>query len=228
MPMSRMNGTETGAPPDDMEVKQMRNKKMLAIALAVVFGLAFGRKNPALGISLGLCMGAAFGLFSNEREEEKAEAEASTADRDSAFPVRPLEKSETGAALQLAWKVFCEYESPDYSPEGTEEFRKALNDDEYLRGLVYYGAFDGDRLIGMLAIRKEKAHICLCFVDGAYHRQGVGTALFRRMRKDFPGRTITVNSSPFGVPFYRALGFTQTDSEQTINGIRFTPMVYKA
>ena len=31
---------------------------------------------------------------------------------------------------------------------------------------------------------------------------------------------------PFGVPFYRALGFTPTDGEQTVSGIRFTPMAY--
>ena len=202
----------------------MKNKRVFAVAIAVVFGLVFGRQNLALGISLGLCMGAAFGLFTNDKEEEKAEA--STEEHERGFPVRLLEKGETDAALQLAWRVFCEYESPDYAPEGTEEFKKALNDDEYLRGLVFYGAFDGKRMIGMLAIREEKAHLCLLFVDGEYHRQGVGTALFERMREDYGGKTITVNSSPFGVPFYRSLGFTPTDGEQTVNGIRFTPMAY--
>ncbi len=140
--------------------------------------------------------------------------------------IRLLQKKETGSAIRLAWKVFCEFESPDYAPEGTEEFKKALNDDAYLRGLVYYGAFDGDKLAGMLGIRKEKAHICLLFVDGEYHRRGVGTALFERMCEDYRGKTITVNSSPYGAAFYRALGFTPTDGEQTVNGIRFTPMAY--
>ena len=45
------------------------------------------------------------------------------------FLVRPLENAEKGKALQLAWKVFCEFESPDYAPEGTEELKKCLNDD---------------------------------------------------------------------------------------------------
>ena len=31
------------------------------------------------------------------------------------FPVRPLEHAEKGSALQLAWRVFCEFESPDYA-----------------------------------------------------------------------------------------------------------------
>ena len=140
--------------------------------------------------------------------------------------IRPLEESEIQTALDLAWKVFVEYESPDYAPEGTEEFRKCLKDDAYLNGIVYYGAFDGEHMIGMIGIRKEKNHICFCFVDGQYHRMGIGTKMFRRMTEDFSGKTITLNSSPYGVPFYKALGFVATDKEQTINGIRFTPMQY--
>ena len=142
--------------------------------------------------------------------------------------IRPLQKEETESALRLSWKVFCEFESPDYAPEGTEEFKRCLNDDAYLAGIRYYGAFDEDKPVGVLGIREEKAHICFFFVDGAYQRLGIGTKLFRRMREDFPGRTITLNSSPYGLPFYRALGFTPTDSEKTVNGIRFTPMVCPA
>ena len=143
------------------------------------------------------------------------------------YLIRPLRSDETDAALALAWKVFTEYESPDYAPEGTEEFRQTLQNEAYLAGLRYYGAFDGERLVGLLAIREQKRHICFFFVDGEYHRRGIGTKLFKRMREDFPSQSITLNSSPYGVPFYKALGFTATDSEQTVNGIRFTPMEYK-
>ena len=143
------------------------------------------------------------------------------------YPVRLLTVDERASALELAWKVFCEFESPDYAPEGTEEFRKTLKDEAYLAGLRHYGAFDGEKLIGTLAIRERQRHVCFFFVDGEYHRRGVGTKLFRRMREDFPGCTITLNSSPYGLPFYKALGFIATDREQTVNGIRFTPMEYK-
>ena len=142
------------------------------------------------------------------------------------YTIRLLKEKERDAALQLAWKVFSQYESPDYAPEGTAEFKKTLSDGNYLAGIRYYGAFDRERLAGILAIREEEAHICFFFVDGAYHRRGIGTRLFMRMRPDFPGQTITVNASPYGLPFYRALGFTLADREQTVNGIRFTPMVF--
>ena len=139
--------------------------------------------------------------------------------------IRPLVENEIPAALDLARKVFAEYESPDYSPEGTEEFYRSLRDEQYLAGIRYYGAFDGEKLIGEVGIRPERGHICAFFVDGAYHRRGIGTKLFRRLREDFPGR-ITLNSSPYGLLFYQALGFAAADTEQTVNGIRFTPMAF--
>ena len=141
--------------------------------------------------------------------------------------LRRLSENERQAALDLAWAVFSEYESPDYAPEGTEEFRKCLHDEAYLSGLHYYGAFDGEKLIGEIAIRPDRKHICFFFVDGRYHRRGIGTRMFRSVLEEYPNETITLNSSPYGLPFYKAVGFVPTDEEKTVNGIRFTPMKYE-
>ena len=141
--------------------------------------------------------------------------------------IRKLSAEERSTALDLAWRVFSEYESPDYGEEGIEEFRKCLHDEGYLAGIEYYGAFGGERLIGLVGIRSDKKHICFFFVDGKYHRQGIGTMLFKAVRQEYPNQIITLNSSPYGVPFYHALGFTDTDKEQTVNGIWFTPMKYE-
>ena len=109
--------------------------------------------------------------------------------------IRKLSAEERASALDLAWRVFSEYESPDYS-----------------------------KFVG---IRSDRKHICFFFVDGKCHRQGIGTRLFIAVRQEYPDQTITLNSSPYGVPFYHALGFEDTDKEQTVNGIRFTPMKYE-
>ena len=143
------------------------------------------------------------------------------------FTIRRLSEEERQTALDLAWSVFSEYESPDYAPEGTEEFRKCLHDEAYLYGLHYYGAFYGEKLIGEIAIRPDRKHICFFFVDGRYHRRGIGTRMFRRLLEDYSNETITLNSSPYGLPFYKAIGFVPTDEENTVNGIRFTPMKYE-
>ena len=143
------------------------------------------------------------------------------------YKISTLSEEERQTALDLAWAVFSEYESPDYAPEGTEEFRKCLHDEAYLYGLHYYGAFYGEKLIGEIAIRPDRKHICFFFVDGRYHRRGIGTRMFRRLLEDYPNETITLNSSPYGIPFYKAIGFVPIDEEKTVNGIRFTPMKYE-
>ena len=164
-----------------------------------------------IGLCFGLLLGAAMGKRNLKKQKE----------------IRKITSDEISAALDLAWRVFSEYESPDYSEEGIEEFRKCLHDEEYLAGLEYYGAFDAEKLVGTIGIRPDRKHICFFFVDGKYHRQGIGTRLFRSVLQDYPEQTITVNSSPYGVPFYHALGFEDSDKEQTVNGIRFTPMKYE-
>ena len=143
------------------------------------------------------------------------------------YSMRRLIEGEIQNALSLAWEVFSEYESPVYSKEGTEEFLRCLQDEKYLEGIEYYGAFDGENLIGVIGIRPNKGHICFFFVKGSYHRRGIGTKLFRLLLRDYTGRAITLNSSSYGLAFYRSLGFKATDKEQTVNGIRFTPMEYR-
>ena len=119
---------------------------------------------------------------------------------ENSFTIRRLSEDERQAALELAWRVFSEYESPDYAPEGTEEFRKCIHDEGYLSGLHYYGAFDEGKLVGEIAIRPDRKHICFFFVDGRYHRRGIGTRMFRRLLEDYPGETIAAHILPAYFP----------------------------
>lgn len=144
---------------------------------------------------------------------------------DGNYEIRKLKDDEIQTALALVWEVFLQFESPVYPKEGTQEFYNALHDKEYLSGLEYYGAFDEETMVGVVGIRKAKKHICFFFVKGDHHRRGIGTALFDKLLEDYNGLDITVNSSPFGVPFYKSIGFVPTSEEQTINGISFTPMI---
>lgn len=143
------------------------------------------------------------------------------------YNIRKLESFETESALDLVNKVFMEYEAPDYSEEGIEEFNKSMRDEEYLSKLCMYGAFADERLIGVIATRSEGTHIALFFVDSDFQGKGVGRSLFQTVVADCNSNRITVNSSPYAVPIYKKLGFTETDTEQAVNGLRFTPMEYK-
>ena len=141
-----------------------------------------------------------------------------------AITVRILTKDETPAALRLVWQVFQAFEAPDYTPEGVEEFHKTIQNDEFMSKLCLYGAFLGQELVGVIATRSEGTHIALFFVDGRYHRQGIGRQLFEKVWEQCPSDYMTVNSSPYAVPIYHRFGFQDTDTEQVVNGLRFTPM----
>lgn len=142
------------------------------------------------------------------------------------YPVRRLAPEEIPAALELCWRVFLEFEAPEYSPEGVAAFRASLDDKERTRRLNFYGAFDGGQLVGVLCMRSPQ-HIGGFFVDAAYHRRGIGRRLFEAMRQDYETQVFTVNSSPYAVEVYRHLGFAPTDTEQLTGGLRYTPMRFE-
>lgn len=134
--------------------------------------------------------------------------------------IKQLNNNEIENALSLAWKVFMEYEAPDYTQEGIDEFYKSIHDEKFLSMLSLYGAFSDDELVGVIATRSNGKHIALFFVDGKYHRQGIGKQLLKAVQTS----KMTVNSSPYAVSIYRKLGFESTDTERVVNGLRFTPM----
>lgn len=139
--------------------------------------------------------------------------------------VRELESDETRTALDLAWDVFQEFEAPGYSAAGVQEFRQYLGDREQIDELELFGAFDDQKLVGMLAMRG--IHISLFFVSKEYHRQGIGRQLFQYMKGQTGFTIMTVNSSPYAVPVYCRLGFSTVEKEQVTNGIRYIPMRYE-
>ena len=152
------------------------------------------------------------------------------------YEIRRLTAEEVPVAMELAWDTFLRFEAPDYGTEGVEAFRRTLieNEDFWAKCRSgenrLWGALDGDTLIGLYGMRGA-SHICLVFTHHAYHRKGIATALFHRamadIRKENPElNKITLNSSPYGLPFYLYMGLYPTDVERTIDGIRFTAMAY--
>lgn len=129
-------------------------------------------------------------------------------------------------AIELIWNTFLQFEAPDYSGEGIKSFKDFIDSKEIISTLEFWGAYDGGELKGVIATNENRGHICCFFVAAVHHRQGIGRKLWEHLLENSECSVITVNSSPYAVAFYRKLGFTDTDSEQLSDGMRYTPMKF--
>ncbi len=137
--------------------------------------------------------------------------------------IRNIKKDEMPEALDLVWRVFLKFEAPDYTEEGIQEFKRTIDDSEWVNKRDFYGAFIDNKVVGVIAT-KDLNHIALFFVDGNYHRQGIGKQLFKLITDLNIDNFFTVNSSPYAHEVYKHLGFKDTDTLQTFHGLKFYPM----
>lgn len=151
--------------------------------------------------------------------------------------IRKITSNEVEDAMNLALEVFMQFEATDYGPSGVDTFKNDIvQNEEYIKNAKLgkcpiYGAFDGDKIVALIGMRSNKTHINLVFTKKEYHRRGIAKSIFNYLLNDIINENptleeITLNSSPYGLPFYLAIGFIPLSDEQEINGIRFSPMKY--
>ncbi|HHT95546.1 MAG TPA: GNAT family N-acetyltransferase [Clostridiaceae bacterium] len=138
-------------------------------------------------------------------------------------------------AFELALRVFMEFEAPDYEQDAVVRFKSdCIDNEEYINNYVtgkhlMYVALEGNKIVGLVNERGN-GHISMLFVDGSYHRQGIATTLMNNIVCDLKLRgfdRITLNSSPYGLPFYKHYGFKPIDTEQKKDGFIYIPMAYE-
>lgn len=130
-------------------------------------------------------------------------------------------------AIDLIWTTFLQFEAPDYSDEGIQSFKDFIENKEIINTLEFWGAYDNQKLKGVIATNENRKHICCFFVEAQYQRQGIGRKLWEYLLENSQKEVITVNSSPYAVPVYHKLGFVDTNTEQLSDGMRYTPMKYQ-
>ena len=135
--------------------------------------------------------------------------------------IRKIKEEDFVKALELVWRTFLEYENP--TEEAKIQFNKSLNDKNWISEREFYGAFENDKILGVIAL-KNFNHIALFFVDKNYHRQGIGKKLFQKACELNQTGYYTVNSSSYATVVYEHLGFSYIDNEKCINGVKFYPM----
>lgn len=127
------------------------------------------------------------------------------------------------------------FEAGDYGVEGVENFRNFISD-PMLRRMFLLGTYHMyvatccGKVVGMVSLR-DKNHISLLFVDEAYHRKGIGRRLIDTIgafsKEEYGKEEITVNASPYGLEFYKKVGFCSTSPLMINGGIKYTSMKKK-
>lgn len=143
-------------------------------------------------------------------------------------------EDELQSALKLAENVFMQFEAPTFSKRGVESFLLFLWGKKVQKmfadgAFAVWDCYSGEELAGMLAMR-DCEHISLAFVRADFHRQGIGRMLYAAAKaeaKTHGTKRITVNASDYGIPFYQAMGFRETDMRLLTDGIQYTPMAAK-
>lgn len=148
---------------------------------------------------------------------------------------RKATKDDICPAFDLALRVFMEFEAPIDETKAVEYLRadfahkKARPDIWITGGRLMYVALDYNTVVGM-ADARGNGHIQSFYVDSTYHRRGIGTELMNHMVCELKLRgfdNITLDSSPYGLPFYLKFGFSPTGVEQKTDGFIGTPMAYE-
>lgn len=149
------------------------------------------------------------------------------------YEIRWAKENEWAPAMGMIWRTFLKYEGKDYTEEGVRNFFEFITDDD-----LYLSFLKGNYQM-MVAVRKEEIigagslrsgnHLSLLFVDEAYHRMGVGSAIMSRLcdylQQEVGEHYMSLKSAPYAVGFYKKLGFTSVRPEEEYSGIRVTAMV---
>ena len=141
--------------------------------------------------------------------------------------IKKIDQAQMDNAIDLIWTTFLQFEAPDYSDEGIQSFKDFIENKEIINTLEFWGAYDNQKLKGVIATYENRKHICCFFVEAQYQRQGIGRKLWEYLLENSKKEVITVNSSPYAVPVYHKLGFVDTNTEQLSDGMRYTPMKYQ-
>lgn len=151
---------------------------------------------------------------------------------DDEIKVRPAGPDDWQPAMDLAWRTFMKFDAADYCQKGVDNFREFVTDNTLYRNFCdgkypVFVAQMGQETVGVISLRNGN-HISLLFVDGIYHRRGIGNALISYvkdfLRDEVKVGNVTVFAAPYAYSFYKAVGFKEIGYETERDGMIFTPM----
>lgn len=148
------------------------------------------------------------------------------------YIIKKVSAEDLDRAFNLIWNTFLEFVAPDYSKEGIDTFKVNYIENDNFRSnfkngkQIMYGAYCNENLAGVISISSNNNVSC-AFVDKKYQRNGIATMLFNQIILELKEKNvekITLNASPYALPFYHSIGFKELDEKKEFQGIVYTPM----
>ena len=146
--------------------------------------------------------------------------------------IRQAVMADWEKTMNMVWRTFLKYDAGDYCAKGVKSFKNFISD-PVLRRMFLLGTYHmyvatcQEKIIGMVSLR-DKNHISLLFVDEAYHRKGIGRKLIDAIgifaKEEYGKEEITVNAAPYGLEFYKKIGFICASPLMENDGITYTIM----
>jgi len=137
---------------------------------------------------------------------------------------------EDAAAISALIRSVAHFFTLDPAGAGAEGFLETISP-EAMAGYLgseryrYLVGLEDGVLAGVVALR-DASHLFHLFVAPAFQRRGLARALWLQVSAAaHPGLSgFTVNSTPYAVPVYEALGFRVAGARVETHGIAFVPM----
>ncbi len=97
--------------------------------------------------------------------------------------------------------------------------------ENFQKNPIFYVVIDCNRIIGIIRGRADK--IVNLFIDGRYHKKGIGRLLINNFEKEAKrqkSKEIKTRSSIYAVSFYEKMGYKKTTEIRNFHGLKIYPM----
>ena len=129
--------------------------------------------------------------------------------------LRVAEVSDASVASELVQRTFNAFVAPDWEPEARSVFM-SQSSSERLSSIIREATFAAvaeskGRVVGFILLSPPNV-LAFLFVHAHWHRRGIARDLWERACKHIEAehpaiKTIELNSSPYAIGAYKALGF---------------------
>ena len=148
--------------------------------------------------------------------------------------IRKFRATDTLDVAFLIKKTFSEYNKKEATKDGFEKYISHYDKDKvdlnelkgvFIKTPIFFVAVDGKKIVGM--VRGKKNYMINLFVDGKYHKNGIGKKLvdkFENVAKKDGSKKIKIRASLFAVPFYLRMGYKKTTGIRIFKGMKIQSM----